>query len=171
MTGRHAHTENARTVGGVAYTAAETITPRHAGVPRPGEHRSHRGPEKPTVWRTPADGPQRLTREEAELLMLGWHSEHMNDAGCCNPVDPFITGGPLRCDGFVYARIRGMHHTMFVMPMPYDANVSTYQRWAVLDILDDLDGRQLREGFDGYHTALMFAAAQCAVDLATETDR
>jgi hypothetical protein len=130
--------------------------------PRPGEHRFRPAPEK-TVWCIPADGPRPYTRAEAELLMFGWHTDHQHDRGCCN-----LEPAAWNCPGFVAARIRGMHHTMYVVPMPYDKNVTIYQRWAILDLIDDA-GCELREGFDGYYTALLFAAARCATEIANET--
>jgi hypothetical protein len=122
------------------------------------------------------DGPQRLDGEKAALLMMGWHDENVRDQDCCPRTSGCDQGccpgtqGWRYCEGFVAARIRGMHHTMFVVPMPYDPKHSVTQQFAILDDLDD-SGYELREGFDGYHTALMFAAARCAVDLATETGR
>jgi hypothetical protein len=143
-------------------------TARHSA---PGKHANLRAAIEITtrakpVWRTPADGPQHLDNTSAEHLMFGWHTENIHDQGCCPGHD-----GWRRCETFAAARVRGMHHTMFVVPMPYDPGHSVHQLWAVLDDPDDVSGYELREGFDGYHTALMFAAARCAVDLATETGR
>ncbi len=135
-------------------------------ISRDGDGVSIHAPQ--SVWRTPADGPQWITRAKADLLMFWWHDDHVSDQGCCTGNGPWHD-----CSGFVMARIRGMHHTMFVVPMPYDPKHSVHQLFAVLDV-EDRDSRgavSLREGFDGYNTALLFAAARCAVDLATETGR
>lgn len=126
---------------------------------------------KPAVWRIPANGPQRLDRSKAELLMYGWHGEHVIDQGCCADMPADSPPNPWwNCDSFVAARIRGMHHTMYVVPMPYD-KATGFQTYAVLDIIDDIGAVELREGFDGYHTALLFAAAQCASEMAHEMGR
>jgi hypothetical protein len=141
-------------------------TPKHA-APEPaiGKHATPAKLPSKSVWRTPADGPQIMNSGDAELLMIGWHSEYATDQGC-----PCGSDRPWQCSQFVVARIRGMHRTMYVVPMPYDPKVSVHQRYAILTENDDARP-DLREGFDGYHTALLFAAAMCATDMAAEMNR
>lgn len=155
---------------------AMTSAPGESRVPpRPGEHRRGRHTaitgkhekQPASVWRTPADGTENINGEKGDLLLFGWHSEHQADCQCCANTTEWD-----RCPGFVYARVRGIDHTMYVVPMPYDEQAATYQRYAIVDDATESmgGGRTLREGFE-YHAALSFAASVCAAEFIAELER
>ena len=109
----------------------------------------------------PADGFTRMSLRDCESRFTADHARMRPAIGCDNDGHTFD-----ECELFALARIRGMCHTLYVVP------VDDFRRFAVIDWTSEGPAGALsadvRDDFESYASALRFASALAADEDDTE---